>query len=119
MKYLTILLFLSMLPLAARTETPIYKIRVAAVQVVEQHQTMWLRVGPGKKPVKISLNTRVFSNEIKYRGGSVARFYASAKAASAREATTPIAKARLTSKSNLLIFSAQGKNTKNSRRSIS
>ena len=85
-------------------DTKSYQIRCAATDIVDGHHTLWLRTGAGKKPVKVQLNTRVFSEPVKYKGASVAQFYADKKTAMSKDPAKPIAVVKLSAKSSLIVF---------------
>jgi hypothetical protein len=92
-------------PLAAQTEEKSWSVRVAALDIIAGHDILWLRTGPGKKPVEIPLNTRIFSQPTDHKGPAALVFYPTASEATAEEPPPPLATAVLTSKSSLLVFS--------------
>ena len=89
---------------AAPSDTKSYQIRCAATDIVDGHHTLWLRMGAGKKPVKVQLNTRVFSEPVNYKGELAAQFYAEKKTAMLEEPGNPIAVVKLSAKSSLIVF---------------
>lgn len=107
MKFL-LLLFASTLAcvaaIAAPDEPKTYEIRVAAVDIVGDHNILWMRTGTGKEAVRVDLNTRVFSASFKYKGPAEARFYTSEVEAMAEEPPEPIAKVKLLARSSLILF---------------
>ncbi len=109
MRTLTILLLkffaLSVSPLAAQIEEKSWSIRVAALDIVKDHHTLWLRTAVGKEPIEIPLNTRVFSLPIEHKGVAALEFFATAADASAKEALAPLATTTLKSTASLIIFS--------------
>ena len=91
--------------LLAEGTTESWNIRVAALDIVPGHDTLWLRTGQGKEPVQIFLNTRIFSQSTEHKGPAKLVFYRSAAEATAEEPPPPIASTVLSSKSSLLVFS--------------
>lgn len=100
-----IFLLLSLLPLAAQTEEKSWSIRVAALDIAEDHHTLWLRTGAGKEPVEIRLNTRIFSQPIDFKSPAALAFYRSAIEASAEEPPAPLATTVLKNSASLIVFS--------------
>lgn len=107
-----IFLLLSLQPLAAQTETKSWSIRVAALDIAEDHHTLWLRMGTGKEPVEIPLNTRIFSLPIDFKSPAALAFYRSAIEASAEEPPAPLASTVLRNASSLIVFSPGADHTK-------
>lgn len=97
-------LFLSLLPLNAQTEEKSWSIRVAALDIAEDHHTLWLRTGTGKEPVEIPLNTRIFSLPVDFKSPAAVAFYRSAIEATAEEPPTPLATTVLKNKVSLIVF---------------
>ncbi len=100
------LLALLITPLHAQKEEKSWSIRAAALDIAEDHHTLWLRTGVGKDPVEISLNTRIFSPTIEFKGASTLTFYRNAIEASAKEPPAPLATTVLKSDHSLIIFSS-------------
>lgn len=88
-----------------------WSIHVAALDIAGENASLWLSAGPGKEPVEVPLNTRVFSDVIELKGAASLAFHASAAEAAAEEPPPPLATAVLKSKSSLLVFApdAEGK----------
>jgi hypothetical protein len=109
--WLKIFLLFWLPPLAAQTEEKSWSIRVAALDIAGEHASLWLSAGPGKEPVEVPLNTRVFSDVIEHKGAAGLAFHASADDASAEEPPPPLATAVLKSRSSLLVLApdAEGK----------
>jgi hypothetical protein len=89
---------------AAPEDVKSYRVRCAATGIVDEHHTLWLRTGAGIKPVKLQLNTRVFSEPIRYKGLPLARFYTDKATAMAEKPGKPIAEVKLTGRSVMMIF---------------
>lgn len=85
-------------------DQPVYLIRAAAVNIAGGNATLWLRTGPGKEPVKLPLNIRIFSEPVKYKGPVIARFYASEVDAMADDPPNPIAQVKLPRRNLLILF---------------
>lgn len=96
---------LSIAPLVAQSEEKSWSIRVAALDIVKDHHTLWLRTAVGKEPMEIPLNTRVFSLPIEHKGAATLEFFATAADAMAKEAPAPLATTTLKSTASLMIFS--------------
>lgn len=80
-------------------------IKVAATAIVKQHHTLWLRTGPNLKALKIQLNVRSFSTEIKYSGISTVLFFESQNVAEAETPEKPpLGKAEITAGSSTILF---------------
>jgi hypothetical protein len=92
-------------PAIAQQKAPERTIRVAALRIAGEHHTLWLRIGPGKDPVEVPLNTHSFSQPITYKGPARAVFYDSADSASAKEPPAPLAVATLSANTTLLVYS--------------
>ena len=97
-------LFASSSQLAAQGEVASWSIRVAAIDIVGEHHTLWLRTSGRKDPVEVPINTRVFSPSIQFTGAARLDFHASAAEASAEVLPHPLASTSLTGKSSLLVF---------------
>jgi len=89
---------------AAQAEAESWSIRVAALDIAGGHDTLWLRADSGGEPLRLPLNTRVFSRAIAYKGPPQISFYGSAAEATAEEAPEPIASSLLRSRASLLVF---------------
>jgi len=105
MRIFPIYLFLFITPLAAQTEEKSWSIRVAALDIAEEHHTLWLRTGARKEPVEIPLNTRILSLPIDFKGPAALAFYRSAIEASAEEPPAPLATTVLKNDASLIVFS--------------
>lgn len=105
-------LFLLATHLAAQVEERPWSIRVAAVDILEQHHTLWLRTGTGKKPVEIPLNTRIFSPAIDFRSPATLAFYRNETEASAEEPPAPLAATFLRKNDTLIVFSPNAEHGK-------
>ncbi len=103
--WLKVFLLFSLSPLAAQTEGKSWSIRVAALDIAEEHHTLWLRTGTGKQPVEIPLNTRIFSLPIDFKSPATLAFYRSAIEATAEEPPAPLATTVLRNASSLIVFS--------------
>lgn len=91
--------------MVAQTEPDSWNIRVAALEIADVQDTLWLRTGPEKKPVQVPLNTRIFSQPIHYKGLATLAFYGNEADATAKEPPSPLATTVLKSKSSLVVFS--------------
>lgn len=111
MRIILIHLLLIITPLAAQTDEKSWSIRVAALDIAEDHHTLWLRTGTGKKPIEIPLNTRIFSLPIDFKSPAALAFYRSSIEATAEEPPAPLATTTLRNTSSLIVFSpaADGK----------
>ena len=98
--------------ISAQGTSETWSIRVTALDIAGEHAVLWLSSGPGKPPVQVPLNTRVFSEVIEHKGAAGLTFYASSVDAAAKEPPPPLATAVLQSKSSLVVFApdAAGKN---------
>ncbi len=105
-----LLVTVSTLRLVAQTEPESWSIRVAALEIADVQDTLWLRTGPGKKPVQVSLNTRIFSEPIHYKGPATLVFYQNEAGATAKEPPSPLATTVLKDKSSLVVFSPRPDN---------
>jgi hypothetical protein len=90
--------------LHAEDKSTTWDIRVAAVDILPGHDTVWLRTGPGTKPVRVPLNIRIFSPPIRHKAPAKAAFFRSEAEALLVEPPTPLVTAALTSKSVLIVF---------------
>lgn len=95
------------IPLAGQTEAESRSIRVAALDIAGDHDTLWLRTGPEKDPVEIRLNTRVFSQPIQFKGPATLAFFPNRAEAMAAEAPPPLASTTLKHEASLILFSAR------------
>lgn len=82
-----------------------WDIRVAAVDILPGHDTLWLRTGAGTKPVPVPLNIRTFSQPIRYKGPAQMAFYRNETEASLDKPPAALASASLSEKASLIIFS--------------
>lgn len=105
MRIILIHLLLIITPLSAQTEEKAWSIRVAALDIAEDHHTLWLRTGTGKEPVEIPLNTRIFSLPIDFKSPATIAFYRSSIEATAEEPPAPLATTTLRNASSLIVFS--------------
>ena len=81
------------------------ELRVAALDIAGAYHTLWLRTGPGRKPLEVSLNIRTFSNPIAYQGSARAQFFATPQAAEAADpAPPPLIDTTLQPGGTLLVF---------------
>lgn len=103
--WLKIFLLFSLQPLAAQAEEKSWSIRVAALDIAEDHHTLWLRMGTGKQPVEIPLNTRIFSLPIDFKSPAALAFYRTEIEATAEEPPAPLATTILKSNASLIVFS--------------
>jgi hypothetical protein len=103
--WLLIFLLFYLQPLPAQTEEKSWSIRVAALDIAEDHHTLWLRTGTGKEPVEVPLNTRIFSLPIDFKSPAALAFYRSSIEASAEKPPAPLATTVLKSASSLIVFS--------------
>ncbi len=94
-----------LLPLHAAEEPTTWGIRVAAIDIIPGHDTLWLRTGKGTKPVEVPLNIRTFSQSIRYKGLPNAIFFRDEAEAKLAEPPAPFASATLSDKSSLIVFS--------------
>lgn len=102
---LLLLPLLTLAPTLAAQEASAWTIRVAALDIGDTGDTLWLRSGDGVEPVQVRLNTRIFSPPIRIESPATLRFHASENAAVAEDSPAPLASVRLTSPSSLLVFS--------------
>jgi hypothetical protein len=65
------------------------EIRFAATSIIEKKHTLWLRTGPEKNAVKVSLNTRSFTRPVNYKGPAIAQIYSDKDMAESAEPTVP------------------------------
>jgi hypothetical protein len=105
MRIILIHLLLIITPLSAQTEEKSWSIRVAALDIAEDHHTLWLRTGTGKQPIEIPLNTRIFSLPIDFKSPAALAFYRTEIEATAEEPPTPLATTILKNASSLIVFS--------------
>jgi hypothetical protein len=105
--HLLSILALSFSSLAAQTEEKSWSIRVAALDIAGTHDTLWLRTGPEKDPMQISLNTRVFSPPVEFKGPAALAFFKTEAEAKAAEPPAPLASTILKHESALILFSAK------------
>jgi hypothetical protein len=119
MRAFAIQLFLLITPLFAQANEKSWSIRVAAMDIAEGHHILWLRTGVGKEPIKIPLNTRIFSQPIDFKGSAALAFYRSAIEASAEEPPKPIATTILRNDATLIVFSPDVDHRKYAAYSIS
>ena len=105
MRLILIHLFLIITPLAAQTEVKSWSIRVAALDIAAEYHTLWLRTGPGKKPVEIALNIHTFSQPFDFKSPAALAFYRTEIEASAEEPPAPLATTVLKNASSLIVFS--------------
>jgi len=94
-----------LLPLHAADEPTTWEIRVAAIDIIPGHDTLWLRTGEGTKPVQVALNLRTFSQPLRYKGPAKAVFYRNEAEAKLAEPPAPLASAALSDKASLIVFS--------------
>ena len=103
-----ILIYLLLIvPLSAQEEARSWSIRAAALDFIAGHEILWLRTGAGKEPLKIPLNSRIFSLPITFKGPAAISFYGSAMDASAEQAPAPLASTVLKNDATLIVFSAR------------
>ncbi len=96
--------------MVAQTQPESWDIRVAALEIADVEDSLWLRTGPEKKPVHVFLNTRIFSQPIHYKGPATLFFYQNETDATAKEPPSPLASTILKSKSSLVVFSPRPDN---------
>lgn len=101
---LLLLLISAATPPVVHAESTTRTIRVAALDIADSHDTLWLRTGAGEDPLRIPLNTRVFSQPIQFESPATVRFYSSAEAAAADEPPAPVASVQLANPSSLLVL---------------
>jgi hypothetical protein len=92
------------LSLHAKDEPTTWDIRVAAVDIIPGQDTIWLRTGPGIKPVQVPLNIRTFSQPIRYMGPASAVFFRDEAEASLDKPPAALASASLGEKASLIVF---------------
>lgn len=91
-------------PIHAAEEPSTWEIRVAAVDILPGHDTLWLRSGHGIAPVKVPLNIRTFSQPIRYKGPAKANFFRDGNEASLEKPPAALAAAVLGEKASLIVF---------------
>ena len=89
----------------AAEEPTTWDIRVAAVDIIPGHDTLWLRSGPGTEPLRVPLNIRTFSQPIRYKGPAKAAFHRDETEAALEEPPAALATAILGEKASLIVFS--------------
>ena len=99
------------IPLHAKDEPTTWDIRVAAVDILPGHDTLWLRTGPGIKPVPVPLNIRTFSQPIRYKGPAMTAFFRDEAEASLDKPPAALASASLGEKASLIVFSPRADGT--------
>lgn len=97
--------------LHADEKSTTWDIRVAAVDILPGHDTLWLRTGPGTKPVSVPLNIRTFSQPIRYKGPANAVFFGNEAEASLDKPPAALASASLSEKASLIVFSPRADGT--------
>lgn len=97
--------------LHADEKSTTWDIRVAAVDILPGHDTLWLRTGPGTKPVQVPLNIRTFSQPIRYKGPANAVFFRNETEASLEKPPAALASASLGEKASLIVFSPRADGT--------
>lgn len=98
-------------PLHADDTSTTWDIRVAAVDIMPGHDTLWLRTGAGIKPVPVPLNIRTFSQPIRYKGPAKMAFFRNESEASLDEPPAALASASLSEKASMIIFSPRADGT--------
>ena len=111
MNFLFFAIFTVILPLHAAEEPTAWDIRVAAVDILPGHDTLWLRTGPGTKPVPVPLNIRTFSQPIRYKGPAKTAFFRNETEASLDKPPAALASVSLSEKASLIIFSPRADGT--------
>jgi hypothetical protein len=91
-------------PIHAAEEPSTWEIRVAAVDILPGHDTLWLRSGHGITPVKVPLNIRTFSQPIRYKGPAKANFFRDENEALLEKPPAALAAAVLGEKASLIVF---------------
>ena len=97
--------------LHADDKSSTWDIRVAAVDIIPGCDTIWLRTGPGAKPVQVPLNIRTFSQPIRYTGPAGTVFFRNETEASLDKPPAALASASLREKASLIIFSPRADGT--------
>lgn len=89
----------------AAEEFATWNIRVAAVDIIPGHDTLWLRTGPDAELVQVPLNIRSFSPPVRYNGPAKTVFHCGETEASLQKPPAPLATATLRETSSLIVFS--------------